>query len=489
MERVKWLKRALKSAADSFRTRSFRVGGYSVAATAMVIALAVAVNLLVRALPANLTQFDTTAGQIFTISEQTENVAQGLGEDVTIYWLVRSGNEDDYIGTLLERYSALSGHIRVVKRDPDVDPSFIEEYTDAFTENSLVVASESRSRYVDYYEIFVLDYENYYYYGVTDWSFDGESAVTIAIDYVVSGQLPVIYLLTGHGEPGLPEASAAAVERANYDLQELSLLTQEAVPDDAACVLIYDPQRDISESEQAMLQTYLDNSGRLFLISDPLAEEDRPNLEALMAGYGIRAVEGMVVEGSQSHFVWGTPYYLLPELQSHTITQPLIEGGYQVLLPVAQGLQIDEDLSDLLSVSSLLTTSSSAYAKSMEDGMATYEKEDGDVTGPFSLAALATLTLDDGIDSEVLWVSSIALLDEQTNEMISGGNQDFFLNALGYLCQEDGGAIAIHAKSLATEYLTIDNASASVLTVLMVGALPLLYLAVGIGIWLRRKRR
>lgn len=43
------------------RTRNFRVGGYSVFASLMVAALAVMVNVLVNALPAGVTQLDTTA--------------------------------------------------------------------------------------------------------------------------------------------------------------------------------------------------------------------------------------------------------------------------------------------------------------------------------------------------------------------------------------------------------------------------------------------
>ena len=41
-----------KRVADSFSTRAFRVGGYSVAAAAIVLAIAVMVNVFAAALPA-----------------------------------------------------------------------------------------------------------------------------------------------------------------------------------------------------------------------------------------------------------------------------------------------------------------------------------------------------------------------------------------------------------------------------------------------------
>lgn len=486
---MKMPKFGLRKVVDSFKTRSFRVGGYSVAATAIVIAIAVAVNLLANALPASLTQFDTTPGQLFTVSQQTEKLVSGLEEDVTVYWVVRSGYEESYIGTLLDQYEALNSHIKVVKKDPDVNPGFVQQYTDNFTENSLIVEAGGKSRYVDYGDIFVMDYESYYYYGEQNWSFCGESEVTSAIDYVLSEDLPTVYTLTGHGESALPTTFATAVEKENIETAELSLLTEEAIPEGAAALLIYAPQRDISEDEKTKIETYLGNGGKLILITDPPQEGALTNLEAVMAHYGITAQEGIVVEGDRDHYIWGTPYYLLPELNSHTITSPLISSGYYVLLPIAQGLTVSSDLPDTMVVTELLTTSNSAFSKTAGYNLNTYEKEEGDAEGPFALAVMASETLDDGIYGDVVWVSSTSLLDEQTNEMVSGGNQDFFLNILNYLCQSGDSGISIHAKSLSTEYLTMQTSTASMLTVLIIGILPAAYLAAGIYIWFRRKRR
>lgn len=483
------LKKWLHKLKASFQTRSFRIGGYSVAATAIVLAIAIAANLLIGVLPAGLTQFDTTSGQIFTVSEQTEVLASELDQEVTIYWVVRSGYEENYIGTLLDQYKALSHEIRVQKVDPDVNPTFAQAYTDSLQENSLIVECGDKSRYIPYSDIFVMDYDAYYYYGEESWSFCGESEITSAIDYVTSEDLPTIYLLTGHGEQALPDAFATAVEKENMQTQELSLLTAEAVPDDADCLLIYAPQRDISLEEKTKIETYLGNGGKLILLSDPPQDGKLTNLEAIMGHYGITASEGIVVEDDQSHYVWGTSYYLLPEINTHPVTTPLLENGYSVLLPIAQGLQLSEDLPENISVTELLTTSDSAFSKAAGYGLSTYEKEEGDQDGPFALAVLASETLDDGIYSDVIWVSSTALLDAQTNEIVSGGNQDLFLNMLHYLCQSEDSSITIHPKSLSTEYLTIDSSTASLLATLVIGLIPVAYLAVGILIWFRRKRR
>ena len=478
-----------KRVADSFSTRSFRVGGYSVAAAAIVLAIAVMVNVFAAALPASVTKFDTTANQLFTLSEQTEKLVGGLTDEVTVYWIVRSGREESYLESLLSRYQSLSDKIRVVKKDPDVFPTFTQQYTDSFTENSLIVEAGERYRYVDYNDIFVMDYASYYCYGTENWSFCGESELTSAIDYVVSENLPKVYLLTGHGESSLSDSFTSAVKQQNIETAELSLLTLESVPADADCILINASQSDISLDEQSKLREYLGNGGNLFLITDPPKNEKLSNLEALMADYGVSTVDGIVVEGDQSHYVWGTPYFLLPDIASHAITTPLTDGGYRVLLPISQGLTVADDLRDTLSVTKLLTTSSSAFAKAAGYDLTTYEKEEGDVNGPFALAVAISDTVDDGITSDIVWVSSAALVDDQTNTQVSGGNQDFFLNALGYLCQAEQSSLSIHAKSLSSDTLTMDSAAVSALTVAVVGVIPAAVIALGIVIWIRRKRR
>ena len=71
---------------------------------------------------------------------------------------------------------------------------------------------------------------------------------------------------------------------------------------------------------------------------------------------------------------------------------------------------------------------------------------------------------------------------------MSGGNQDFFLNCINWMCQQEGG-ISIHAKSMNYEYLTISSATVMSFTLLIVAVLPIACLAAGIWIWIRRKRK
>ena len=471
------------------RSRSFRAGGYSVLVCALALGIAMAVNYLASALPQGLTHRDVTENQLFSLSPQSESLLEGLDADVNVYWIVQSGQEDAGLEQLLASYTAHSDHLILEKRDPDVYPTFLDSYgVSQIYNNSLLVTQGSRYRYLSYDEIYVYDADSYYNTGTYTQTFAGEQKLTGAIQFVTSESLPKVYLTTGHGEQALPDSYTQAMEGANLESQQLSLLSSQAVPEDAAAVAILGADKDFAVEELTALEEYLMNGGKLLYVSAPMTGSRPEKLEALLSRYGLSAGEGVVVEGNSNYFALATPYYLMPDLESHSITQPLISGGYYVLLPIAQAVTIGSGLPDTVDVTSLLKTSSRAYAKLEGLTSSTYQKETGDLDGPFSLAAASELTLDDGLTSRLVWVGYTGILDEQADTRVSGGNQDFFLNALSWLAgQEDN--ISIHPKSLENEYLTMSDATANVLAVLVLAVIPGLTLAVGASIAIRRKRR
>jgi len=469
----------------SFKTRSFRVGGYSIAATAMILAIAIAANSLVNALPSTWTQIDTSSQQLFSISEQTHEIIDRLDKEVQLYWVVQSGAEDSNLGNLLDKYDGLSDKITVIKKDPNVNPTFINQYiSGSVYNNSVIAVCGERHRYVEYDDIFVYDVSNYYYDGTFSIDFNGEDALTSAIAYVTSETLPKIYSLNGHGENTISESFSTALTKENMDIEELSLLTTKHIPEDTSCLLINAPQSDISSEETEMIRSYLSSGGKLFYISDPAQSEGQfSNLESLMADYALSATEGIVMEGNANNYFIQGPLYLLPNLKSHSITDPLIEDGYYVMLPIAHGISTDENLAENLTATDLLTSSYSSYSKIAGYELTTMEKEEGDLDGPFSLA---TAVSNSDNESSVVWVSSMSLLDDSVNQQVSGGNQDFFINTIAWLCDYED-SITIHSKSLDTEYLTIPNSTATLLSIIVVGVIPILYL--GIGIYTTVKRR
>ena len=450
-------------------------GSYSIIITAVVLAILIAVNVLVSALPTTLTKYDISSTKLYSITSNTKVVVNALEEDVTIYWIVQSGEEDAVIENLLSKYESLSDHISVVKRNPDVYPTFAEQYTDETVQNnSLVVECGDRSRFIGYDDIYVQEADMYSYSYNT--SFDGEGAITSAIDYVVTEDLPQLYVLEGHGEQELPSTFSDQIEKENIEVNTLSLLTVDEIPEEADCILIYAPSSDISAEEKDMLAAYTQSGGKLLVAAGPVEDG---NLYSLLTDYGVEPCEGIVVESDREHYTL-QPYVLLPDMASSDITDSLIEEHYYPNMPISLGLDVSGADS---SVTTLMTTSDTSFSKIAGYDLATYEKEDGDIDGPFAVA----VSVDCGNEGQMVWFTSSAFLEDMYNAFSSGSNSDLAMNALSSLIGERE-AMAIRSKSLNYNYLNISSSTASLLKVLMIGVFPLAYLGIGISVIVRRRR-
>ena len=455
-------------------------GSYSLVISVVVLALLIVANMFVSTLPTSMTKYDISSTKLYSITSNTKVVVNALEQDVTIYWIVQAGEEDDVIENLLGKYESLSDHISVVKRNPDVYPTFAEQYTDEnVPNNSLVVESGDRYRYISYNDIYVSE-SNVYSYSYTT-SFDGEGAITSAIDYVVTEDLPQLYVLEGHGEADLPSTFSDQLEKENYEVDTLSLLTVDEIPEEADCILIYAPSTDLSEEEVTMLQDYVSGGGKLMVSAGTTENGSLPNLYSLLENYGVTAAEGIVVEDDREHYAFGMPYVLMPDIASSDITDSLTEENYYVLVPIAQGMTVGTTANG--TVTSLLTTSDTAFSKTAGYSLETYEKEDGDIDGPFTVA----VSIEDQGGGQIVWFSSSVFLEDMYNAYSSGANVDLAMNSLSWLVGERE-AISIRSKSLNYNYLTISASTSSLLKGLMIGVFPLAYLCIGITVILVKRK-
>ncbi len=474
---------------ESYKTRRWRVGSYSVAAVVIVAAIAVALNLIVGALPSSSTELDMTPQQLYTLSGESEQLLAALDSDVEIYWIVQSGGEDTTLEELLGRYAEYS-HVSITRVDPVKYPNFLSAYTDeSATNNSLVVVCGERSMYIPYTDIWTYsDYEEYayYYYNyMQDYrdTFAGEQKLTSAIGYVTSEESPVLYMLSGHGETTLSDAVQSAIALQNVQVEELSLLTVEAVPEDCDILCINGPVSDLSAEEAAMIREYMEKGGRL-LVSTAYTDADMTNFDALLAGCGLSVEYGYVLEDNSSYHFHGYIDLLLPTLQSHSITSPLSEAGYSVLFPDSQALVMGETSEDI-TVSSLLKSSSESYLKTDLAGSADLEKADDDPEGPFVLAAAA---VNDTTGGQIVVFGSNTFMERDFSDMVSGANLDMYLNAVDWLCEKTD-SISIHAKLVSTDYLTYSDSAAGAAKVVLLALVPMAIIAVGVVTYIRRRRR
>lgn len=478
MSKVKLRQKSQKAGRNRIAMRG---GSYSLIITAIVLAILIAVNILASNLPAPLTKYDISSSKLYSITSNTKAVVNKLDQDVTIYWIVQAGKEDDVIENLLGKYDSLSDYIKIVKKNPDVYPTFAKQYTDETVKNnSLIVESGTRSRYISYDDIYLQETD--VYTNSSNTSFDGEGAVTSAIDYVTSEKLPQLYVLEGHGEAEHPSVLSDQIEKDNIEVNKFSLLKVDSVPEEANAVMIYAPTSDISEEEKNMLADYVADGGKLMVIAGPTEDGVLKNLYSLLSDYGVETVEGVVVEADRQHYAFQAPYILLPDMESSEITDSLIEENYFPIMPISQGLTVKET-TDKGTVTELLNTSVSSFSKVAGYDISTYEKEEGDIDGPFTVA----VSIDDNNGGRIVWFASSYFLDDLYNAYSSGANVDMAMNALSSLIGESE-AMAIRSKSLDYNYLTISDSTSSMLKVMMIGVFPLVYLCIGIVVAVSRRR-
>lgn len=481
--------------------KTTKMGAYSAFLTLVVIAFVIVVNLMVGELPATVTKFDTSSLKLYTLTNSTVQIVEGLAEDVTMYYIVQNGTEDVNIEEMLNRYSSYSNRIKVRKIDPTSNPGFSAKYTDdQLSNNSVIVESAKRSSVVTYEEIYTVqyteeDYYNYYMTGVMPTGttyFNGEGALTTAIDYVTAEDLPVLYIVTGHGEGNVSETVLADAKAENILTEELALLTVTEIPEDAGAVIINTPASDLSETERDVLLTYLDLGGKLILITDyeSFSDAKMPNLAAVAKAWGLQAQSGLLMEGSASNFMQ-YPFYLLPIVnESSDIAMNLNSTNITTILPFAHGITKIADTDKF--VEGVLTTSADAFViadlearinefADSETPEKAYEKQDGDAAGTFFVAASAEDTTTGG---KLLWVSSPFFI---TDEFYSY-NGELFMSALTMLC-EKSSSISILGKAMQIQSLAVSSAAAAFWGAVLIILLPVGTVVLGLVIWNRRRKR
>jgi ABC-2 type transport system permease protein len=290
-----------------------------------------------------------------------------------------------------------------------------------------------------------------------------------------------MYALEGHGENDLPSEFSDQIEKSNLTLESLSLLNVDEIPEDASCILVYGPSSDLSDEEETMLSEYVANGGKLMVAAGPTEDGTLENFAKLISEYGVETQDGIVVEGDRNYYAFQAPYVLMPEMTSDSITDSLIDEHYYPIFPVAGALTVGSSTNG--TVTTLLSTSDEAYSKVAGYSLETYEKEDGDIDGPFAVAV--SITNDN--DGQIIWFAASDFLEDTYNSYSSGANVNLGMNAVSALVGESE-SMAIRSKSLSYNYLTISASTASLLKLLMIGVFPLIYLGIGIVVMLQRRR-
>ena len=448
---------------SSANGKVFRNGLYSTAILAAAIVLAVLINLLVGAIPKKYTEFDLSAAKMYTLGDSSRQLMQSLDQNVTVYYLCETGSEDAIITKLLDHYADESGHFHWEQKDPALYPTFAAQYgAENASTGSLIVVSGENSEVLNAAELYEYDYSDYYTTGAANVTFGGEKQISSAIYKLTAAAESHAYYTTNHGEQALTASLTEALKAQNIDAQPLDLLTG-TIPE-----------------EIAQLQTYLENGGKVLLTTSGYTET--PNLDAVMAQFGLAREPGLVVEGDAGHALYGYPYSLFPDYAAADESTALdgVNQSTHVMLSVAQGITITE--TDDVTAEPLLYTTEDAYSKQDFDASSSSAKEAGDTDGPFSLAVWAR---NDSTGAEVIWIGCPNMDNEQVYQSIPG-NLTFLQGCAASLV---GQSLLIDTKALEAAPITVPASASMTLGMVFVFVLPAAVLIAGaVEVVLRRRR-
>ncbi|MDO5293599.1 MAG: GldG family protein [bacterium] len=477
-----------KHIAAEFKSKKFKNGAYSSAIIVVILVAVVFVNLLFSEFDLSI---DLSTEGTYTLTDQTKKVMDGVKDDVTIYYVVQDGSEITMIKNILRKYPGLSDKVKLVNKDPDLYPTFVQKYTGTDTDvssNSVIVVNETTGvyKYIPYTDMLVYDDTDYSYYYTGSSSspsaIDVEGQVTAAIQYVSNENNAKLYQVTGHGETELTSYVTSEFTKLCTTVDFLQTRSASEVPEDCDILMINGPTTDYTEAEVTLIKEYLENGGKAFILVNPQAT-GLTNFNGLVKQYGVEVKDGVIME-SASNSISNYPYYLIPTIATSDLTTGISINTNPILIPISVGLT-NASTRDTVTLTPFLTTSDDAFLKQGTEWQS-YDKESQDIEGPFTLGVLASETYND-VTTEVVVLSSSNLIADDFMQYDMYGNATLVNNIISYLGGQETG-LSIPSRSLSEAYITPTSANVVMWSIILIVIIPIVLLATGFVIWYRRRK-
>jgi ABC-type uncharacterized transport system involved in gliding motility auxiliary subunit len=410
-------------------------------------------------------RFDLTSEKLFTLSDQSKKVAEGLKSDVNIARFDKAPNAQ--LNDLMGEYRNLSDHIKFQNVDPQEKPEVAKEFG-ATHMGDVIVESASRKQPLE---------------PGPDGSFS-EQDVTSAILKVTRGKVKMACFVTGHGEKSLTDEGAEGysqidqgLKREGYDTKAINLVTENGVPSTCDVLVLAGPKQALFSQEAAMVGKYLDNGGKALIEVDP---ETDPKLDPVFQAWNISVASNIVVDASGVGRLFGTgpDTPLVVDYGESPITKKL-QGG-MTFFQLARTVTIaDKSKSDPVAVE-LLKTSPRSFTIPK---LAREVRFDPKTAGPLSLGVAANRT-EGNKAARLVVIGNSSFAENQWVGLQHNG--DLFFNAVDWLAQDEN-LISIRPKSATSRHIILTEAQAASLRWIEMFFLPGIVILVGISIWWKRR--
>ena len=477
------------------RSGRLKYGSISALVAALILLSVAALNIGAAVLEKKYGwRKDFSFNSITTQSADTKRILGELKTPVRILALFRPGDEDAPLMELLDRYAASSEMVTWEKLDPALNPALSARYTggEDLGSGSVIVTCEETGRWR------ILGPEDYVSVGLdpesgefsyTGWTY--ERSLTSAIDYVSRERVPKTVILQGHGElDGETLADFDGLLEANqYEVSYASLADGSFTPDPGDLLVLFSPQRDLTEPEMRVLMEFASKGGSFLFTCDYTdTPENMPNLTALMRSYGFEPLPGIVVADREQRGTYYDEYpiTLRPEVCATDLTLDLIASGAdQMLLPGCRAFAEPGETDRNLIVSVVMRSGEGSYLKNLTDAARGLDRAEGDREGPFPVALQARRVTAEGYVSRAFIIGcSPALTDTQVYAMTD--IQPLIIRVMEFLLDMNASSLDIQARAAVRPAL---RAESTALGSVLIVALPCAVLLAALIVLAPRKNR
>ena len=474
-----------RESATGPNARTTRLGTQSIVGIVAVLAIFTGLNYLgVR----QNKRWDLTANQVFSLSEQTLKVLRGLDAPAKITVFDQAAGFDRFRDRL-EAYLYQTKQLTVEYVDLDRQPARAREAS-VTTMGTMVLDYKGRTERIAALE---------------------EQDIVNALIKATTGQERKLYFTQGHGEkdPASSEREgysgvAAALKGDNYGFEKLVLAQTPAVPDGATAVIVAGPRTDFFPGEIDAVKKYLAKGGKLLVMRDPGQKKGQgvlPNLDALVGEWGMTVDDDIVVDASGVGQMFGADASVpvAASYPGHPITERF---NLMTAYPLARS--VSPATVEGRTPQPFIETSPQSWAEANLEGLVAGERVSldpaaGDRPGPITLAMAVSAPATDAPKPAAPAAGGDAPPTPETRVVVIGdsdfaanyglgiqGNKDLFLNALGWLSQQEG-LIAVRARAPEDRRLSMTADQVQMVAILSIFLIPAAIFGLGIYTWWRRR--
>ena len=479
-----------------FKSRRFKHGTLATVVTAGFLVAVILVNLIVTML---LDRFpisiDMTPTGAMKLSEQSIDYVKKINQDVTIFVLA----EEKYFASqgqyfvqtqeILKRYTQYNSRIKVKYVDLDKNPDFTAKYEGMqLTEGDILVDGVNRDKRFSVGELFNTDTDTTTGY-TTITSSKAEQVVTSALMYVTDDSPTTVGILTGHSEQDMT-ALESLLNSNNYDTESIRLLTQTPGEHIDTLVLAA-PTSDYSDEEIEKLDKFLYNDGKFgknLVYMAGINQPKLPKLEAFLEqDWGVQVGTGYIVETDSSRTVF-SPRYILQNYVNDNFSKDLANPNLEVMVPDSRPLTaVYEEAEGRRTTTVMLSTNSSAVV-TPENVPEDWDPNTGEKAARNTAILSTRTTVVDNEEkaSNVMVFGSVSMFADGFINFSSFNNSAYTVNMFNILNNKEDN-VQITPVALGGQQLTLTEDKVQILSITFYAVIPLVVLAIGVIVWLRRR--